>query len=64
MNRTMLYNGGHEEEQYMRYHCLKCKSRFRETNEVILKQVTDEELIEWLGERKFIENTQGPQERF
>ena len=41
------------EASYMRYHCLECHSRFRESSELIVTKVSEEELHEWVGEENY-----------
>jgi len=42
-----------EEASYMRYHCLECHTRFRETDERIVATVSEEELKDWIGDENY-----------
>ena len=47
----------------MRYHCLECNTRFRESSELLVTKVSEEELRDWVGEDEYEKTVSQPSDR-
>jgi len=51
------------EASFMRYHCLECNTRFRESSELLVTKVSEEELRDWVGEDEYEKTVSQPSDR-